>query len=163
MFVPTVAGSDGTVVSVATGQNEYHPLYLSVGNVHNQVRRARRGALILIGFLAIPKSKFVLVFLGYVTDTRTAGQEATDTVVFRNFKKQLFHTSLTYIFERLQPYMSEPEVVKCADGQYRKAIYGLGPYIADYPEQVLLAGIVSGWCVKYISFTFSTSNITKVF
>ena len=73
MFVPTVAGSDGTVVSVATGQNEYHPLYLSIGNVHNQVRRARRGALILIGFLAIPKSKFVLVFLGYVTDTRTAG------------------------------------------------------------------------------------------
>ena len=36
MFVPTVAGSDGTVVSVATGQNEYHPVYLSVGNVHNQ-------------------------------------------------------------------------------------------------------------------------------
>ena len=51
-----VAGSDGTVVSVATGQNEYHPVYLSIGNVHNQTRRARRGALILIGFLAIPKS-----------------------------------------------------------------------------------------------------------
>ena len=57
MFVPTVAGSDGTVVSVATGQNEYHPVYLSIGNVHNQVRRARQGALILIGFLAIPKSE----------------------------------------------------------------------------------------------------------
>jgi len=59
MFVPTVAGSDGTVVSVATGQNEYHPVYLSIGNVHNQVRRARRGALVLIGFLAIPKSESV--------------------------------------------------------------------------------------------------------
>jgi len=44
--------------------------------------------------------------------------------------------------------MTEPDLIKCADGHYRKAIYGLGPYIADYPEQVLLAGIVSGWCVK---------------
>jgi len=77
-----------------------------------------------------------------------AGQEAGDTVLFRNFKKQLFHTSLEYIFQRLQPYMTEPDIVKCADGHYQKVIYGLGPYIADYPEQVLLAGIVSGWCVK---------------
>lgn len=61
MFVPAIAGSDGTVVSVATGQNEYHPLYLSVGNVHNQVRRARRGALVLIGFLAIPRSGFKFI------------------------------------------------------------------------------------------------------
>lgn len=61
MFVPTVVGSNGTVVSVATGQNEYHPVYLSIGNVHNQVRRARRGALVLLGFLAIPKSEPVSV------------------------------------------------------------------------------------------------------
>jgi hypothetical protein len=152
MFVPMVVGSDGTVVSVATGQNEYHPLYLSVGNVHDQVRCARQGALILIGFLAIPKSGLFRAFSITVINSCTAGQEATDTVAFRNFKKQLFHTSLAYIFERLQPHMTEPEVVKCADGHYRKAIYGLGPYIADYPEQVLLGGIVSGWCVKYVPF-----------
>lgn len=89
------------------------------------------------------------------------GQEATDTVAFRNFKKQLFHTSLTYIFQRLQPHMTEPEVVKCADGHYRKAIYGLGPYIADYPKQVMLAGIVGGWCVKYIFSLTSMGNITE--
>ncbi|KAF9643008.1 hypothetical protein BDM02DRAFT_3078258, partial [Thelephora ganbajun] len=27
------------------------------------------------------------------------------------------------------------------------AIYGLGPYIADYPEQSVAAGTVYGWCV----------------
>lgn len=48
--------------------------------------------------------------------------------------------------------MTKPDLIKCADGHYRKAIYGLGPYIADYPEQVLLAGIVSGWCVRCIHF-----------
>jgi len=57
-FVPIILGSDKTTVSVATRNNEYYPLYMSVGNVHNNVRRAHREALILIGFLAIPKSKY---------------------------------------------------------------------------------------------------------
>ncbi|KAG2127265.1 uncharacterized protein EDB93DRAFT_1257087 [Suillus bovinus] len=34
-FVPLIIGSDKTVVSVATGQTKYHPLYLSIGNIHN--------------------------------------------------------------------------------------------------------------------------------
>jgi hypothetical protein len=41
-----------------------------------------------------------------------------------------------------------PEVVRYADGHYRRTIYGLGPYIADYPEQVLLACIVQNWCPR---------------
>ncbi|KAG1869612.1 hypothetical protein F4604DRAFT_1881472 [Suillus subluteus] len=36
-FVPLIIGSDKTVVSIATGQTEYHPLYLSIGNIHNSV------------------------------------------------------------------------------------------------------------------------------
>lgn len=42
--------------------------------------------------------------------------------------------------------MTTPEVAKCPDGHYRRVIYGLGPYIADYPEQVLAACVVQGWC-----------------
>jgi len=55
MFVPIILGSDKTTVSVATGHNEYYPLYMSIGNVHNNVRRAHRNALMLVAFLAIPK------------------------------------------------------------------------------------------------------------
>ena len=55
MFVPIILGSDKTTVSVATGQHEYYPVYLSIGNVHNNVRRAHKDALVLIGFLPIPK------------------------------------------------------------------------------------------------------------
>jgi len=55
-FVPIVLGSDKTTVSVATGHNEYYPLH-SIGNVHNGVRRAHRGAVSLVGFLSIAKSK----------------------------------------------------------------------------------------------------------
>jgi hypothetical protein len=57
VFVPVIFGSDKTTVLVATGQNEYYPLYGSIGNVHNTVCRAHRGALDLVGFLSIPKSK----------------------------------------------------------------------------------------------------------
>jgi hypothetical protein len=55
MYCPIVLGSDKTTVSVATGHVEYHPLYLSIGNPHNTVRRGHRNAVIPIAFLAIPK------------------------------------------------------------------------------------------------------------
>ena len=44
--------------------------------------------------------------------------------------------------------METPDIVCYSDGYYRHTIYGLGPYIADYPEQVLLACIVQGWCPR---------------
>ncbi|KAJ6607747.1 hypothetical protein B0H10DRAFT_1956000 [Mycena sp. CBHHK59/15] len=131
-FVPIILGSDKTTVSVATGQNEYYPLYMSNGLVHNGVRRAHRNAVTLIGFLAIPK-----------TD-----RENQDSTEFRTFRRNLFHGSLAHILQSLKPGMTVPEVTLFADGHYRRAIYGLGPYIADYPEQVLLACVVQGWCAK---------------
>ncbi|KAK7452202.1 hypothetical protein VKT23_012305 [Stygiomarasmius scandens] len=97
MFVPVILGSDKTTVSVATGQNDYYPLYISLGNVHSSVRCAHRNAVALLGFLAVPKM---------------------------------------------------PRVTRCPDGHYRRVVYGLGPYIADYPEQALLACIVQNWCPR---------------
>ena len=57
MFVPIILGSDKTTTSVATGQHEYHPIYLSIGNVRNHIWRAHKDALVLISFLPIPKGK----------------------------------------------------------------------------------------------------------
>jgi hypothetical protein len=67
---------------------------------------------------------------------------------FRMFRRQLFHSSLATILEPLRPAMTTPEITRCPDGHFRRVIYGLGPYIADYPEQVLLASVVQGWCPK---------------
>ncbi|EGN93388.1 hypothetical protein SERLA73DRAFT_126642 [Serpula lacrymans var. lacrymans S7.3] len=100
LFVPVILGSNKTTVSVATGQNKYYSLYISVGNVHNNVQQAHRNAVVLLGFLAIPKI---------------------------------------------------PEIVRCANMHLRHVIYGIGPYIADYPEQALLACIVQGWCARCIA------------
>ena len=46
MLVPVVAGSDKTTVSVATGHQEYHPIYQSPGNLTNTARRGH-GNLVL--------------------------------------------------------------------------------------------------------------------
>ena len=57
MLSQVMLGSDKTTVSVGTGNTEFHPLYLSIGNVHNSVRRAHKDAVVPIGFLAIPKGE----------------------------------------------------------------------------------------------------------
>jgi len=77
-----------------------------------------------------------------------ADREHQNDQEFRDFRRHLFHTSLVAILESLRHAMTVPEVTLCPDGYYRRAIYGLGPYIADYPEQVLLSCIVQGWCPR---------------
>ncbi|KAG2084606.1 uncharacterized protein F5147DRAFT_748792 [Suillus discolor] len=136
MFVSVILGSDKTTVSVATGQNDYYPLYASIGNVHNNVHRAHRNTVAVIGFLAIPKTT----------------KKHSDDPHFRKFKKQLFHSSLLRILSSLKPAMSIPEVVQFGDGHFRRVLYGLGPYIADYPEQLVLGCVVQNWCAKCFAY-----------
>ncbi|KAG1841019.1 hypothetical protein DFJ58DRAFT_718247 [Suillus subalutaceus] len=137
-FVPVILGSDKTTVSVATGQNDYYPLYASIGNVRNNMCRAHRNAVAVVGFFAMPK---------------TTKQHA-ETKEFRRFHRQLFHSSLSYILKSLKP-----GVARFGDGHYRRVIYGLGPYIADYEEQVLLACIVRKWCAKCLSHSKALDEI----
>ncbi|OSC97902.1 hypothetical protein PYCCODRAFT_1376275, partial [Trametes coccinea BRFM310] len=130
VFVPIILGSDKTTVSVATGQNDYYPLYMSIGNIHNNVRRAHRDSVVLIGFLAIPR----------------VDRKHADTPAFRRFRRQLLHTSISAILQPFKPGMIHPEIARCPDSHFRKVIWGIGAYIADYLEQVVIACIVQGWC-----------------
>ncbi|KAI9569773.1 hypothetical protein HD554DRAFT_2019509 [Boletus coccyginus] len=129
-FVPIVLGSDKTTVSIGTGNMEYYPLYISLGNVHNNIRRSHSGAVSILAFLSIPK-----------TDPAHK-----DDVNFRHFRCQLFHSSLAAVLRLVRDAMIKLRVTRCADGHFRRVIYGLGPYIANYPEQALLGCIVQGWC-----------------
>ncbi|KAG1753701.1 uncharacterized protein EDB91DRAFT_1234119 [Suillus paluster] len=134
-FVPLIISSDKTTVLVATGHTKYHPLYMSIGNIFNSTQHAHCNGVVLVGFLAIPK---------------TTKEHAGDTA-YHDFQQQMFHCSLAKIFEAIKPYMDTPDVARFPDGHFRRVIYGLGPYIADYPEQVLLSGVVQGWCLKCLA------------
>lgn len=87
-----------------------------------------------------------------ISDFSSADRKHAGDADFRKFRRQLFHTSLDTILSSLRPHMMKPRVTKFGDGHYRRVIYGLGPYIADYPEQVLLACVVNDWCPRYVIF-----------
>jgi Plavaka transposase len=46
--------------------------------------------------------------------------------------------------------MTNPVVRRCPDGHYRRVIIDLAAFIADYPEQVYLSGVVQGWCPRLV-------------
>ena len=84
-----------------------------------------------------------------IYDLDAASKDYADKADFWKFHRQLFHTSLTCILSSLHKYMTATCITCCADGHYQRLIYGLGLYIADYPEQALLACVVQNWCTKY--------------
>ncbi|KAI9431742.1 hypothetical protein F5148DRAFT_961815, partial [Russula earlei] len=117
MLVPIFSGSDKTTVPVATGNQEYHPVYASAGNISNTARRGHGNAVMPIAFLPIPKSI----------------KCQWNKPEFQKFCRQLYHLCLEAVFEPLRLYMTKPKVVRCPDGHFHCAIFSLGPYIADYP------------------------------
>lgn len=147
--MPVVAGSDKTTVSVATGHQSFHPVYQGLGGLDNISRRAHNQGILPTAFLPIPKGISSLMMLIMLDpNIFTVPKEIQDTKAYQTFTRQLYHACLACIFEPLRPGMTIPEIVQCPDRHYRRAIFGIGPYIADYPEQVLLACVVSNWCPK---------------
>ncbi|KAG7086185.1 hypothetical protein E1B28_002146 [Marasmius oreades] len=132
MLVPIVLGSDKTTVSVGTGHQEYHPAYISPGNLTNVARRAHGNSVLPFMFFAIPRTN----------------QNDRKSQVFHTFCRRLYHHSLFTALKVLRPYMTTPILLKCPAGHYRQVIFQLGPYIGDYPEQTYLSCIVQGWCPK---------------
>ncbi|KAG1863685.1 hypothetical protein F4604DRAFT_1882171 [Suillus subluteus] len=105
-FIPVLLGSNKTTVSVATGQNDYYPLYTSISNVQNNVRHADHNAVAVVGFLAIPKTV----------------KQYSEDAQFRKFKKQLFHLSLSRILRSFKTFMTVPEVVHFGDDYLEQVV-----------------------------------------
>jgi hypothetical protein len=61
---------------------------------------------------------------------------------------------MSRILASLRPGMTTPQVMKCPDRHFHHIIFGIGPYIADYPEQVLISGIVQNWCGRFALAVF---------
>lgn len=158
-MIPIILGADKTTVSVATGHVEYHPLYLTIGNISNALRRAHCNAVVPIGFLAIPKCTIFFYLSHPFSYLFSAERKYDKDVNFRVFKKQLYHKSIAAILKTLKPGMSIPVVHRCPDGHYRRCIYDLAAFIADYPEQVVLTGIVQGWCGRLVNLFHFTPYI----
>jgi Plavaka transposase len=81
---------------------------------------------------------------------------------FQTFSRQLYHACIARIFAPLKRKWNESPrdcARPSADGHFRRAIYSIGPVIADYPEQVWLTCVVQD-CKSfntafYITFTYN--------
>jgi hypothetical protein len=47
----------------------------------------------------------------------------------------MYHDTIAAILSPLKTAMTRPVVRWCPDGHFRRVIYDLAAYIADYPEQ----------------------------
>ncbi|ESK82778.1 hypothetical protein Moror_5632 [Moniliophthora roreri MCA 2997] len=126
MLVPIILGSDKMTVSIATGHQEYHPCYISIGNLTNIAHHAHSNSVLPLMFFPILK---------------TNAQER-EKPIFQQFTRQLFHVCLANVLAPLQAGMTQPIVAK-----------------SDYPEQVILAAGVYGWCTSNAGDAESKSRV----
>lgn len=135
--------------SVATGHQEYHPVYKSPGNLINTAYQGHGLGIMPVAFLPIPKGLWFLLYLMTVYWCyHLAWQKHCNKPKFLKFSWQLYHVCLAKVFQPLSAGMTTPELIQCPNGHWFQAIYGLRPYILDYPKQVFLAGIIQNWCPK---------------
>ncbi|EJD45508.1 hypothetical protein AURDEDRAFT_64485, partial [Auricularia subglabra TFB-10046 SS5] len=123
LIIPVIIASDKTQLSTFSGDKSAYPVYITIGNIHSDIRRQPSSrATILLGYL--PVSKFEV----YATaETRSA------------VAHRLFHACMAEMLAPLVRAGTDGINVLCNDGNVRRAYMVLMSYVADYPEQCLVA------------------------
>ena len=116
-LISIILGSDQMTISIATG---HWPLYLSIGNIHNNVHCGHHNGVVLLGFLAIPKSVLLIFDLCFFCtySLSLADHELHDDIKYQRFHCQLLHTSLWNILKPIRLHMTSPKTIHCMDGHY---------------------------------------------
>ena len=117
-----IGASDKTPLTVGTGSKEMHPFLISLANIKAGVRmKATSHAFALAAYLPIPKFRNV-----------SAPVQAA-------LSARVFHIALSIITERLKKAEKTGHLMPGPDGDLRICHPVLASYIADLPEQRLIA------------------------
>ncbi|KAJ7749142.1 hypothetical protein B0H16DRAFT_1847253 [Mycena metata] len=128
-IAPIILSSDKTKLSNFRGDQSAWPVYLTIGNISKDIRRqASSHATVLVGYLPIGK------FSGYSDKARQAVRYRT------------FHHCMSVITRSLVAAGTDGVDMTCSDGFVRWVFPILAAYVADYPEQCLIANCMENRC-----------------
>ncbi|KZV61912.1 hypothetical protein PENSPDRAFT_616234 [Peniophora sp. CONT] len=131
-IAPLILASDKTKLTSFAGNKEAWPVYLTIGNIASGVRRQTSArATILIGYIPVSKLE---IFSSEEKRSRHG--------------QQLFHECMRKILEPLQAVGREGIDTVCADGIVRHVHPLVAAYVADFPEQCLVACTKESRCPK---------------
>ncbi|KAG8953783.1 hypothetical protein FRC03_011655 [Tulasnella sp. 419] len=121
-IAPVIIALDKTCLLNFSGDKSVYPVYITIGNLSKGVRRQpSQQATLLLGYLPIPS-------LACCSDDLRSSKSY-----------EVFHECMLEIMASMEKYGQEGKEMVCADGKMRKVFPILGAYIADYPEQYLVA------------------------
>lgn len=116
--------SDRTGLTVMSGGKEAWPVYVTIGNISKHIRRQpSKRAVVLLGYLPIPST------LLDEADEEIRGAQAWE----------VFHKCMAIMTEPLIKASTEGVEMWCSDGGVRRCYPFLASYVADHPEQCLVA------------------------
>ncbi|KAJ6475468.1 hypothetical protein C8R45DRAFT_1102753 [Mycena sanguinolenta] len=128
-IIPILLSSDKTQLTMF-GNKLAYPVYMTIGNIPKEIRRKpSQRAYVLLAYL--PTSR-----LGHIKNNAAR----------RRTLANLFHKCLSFITEPLREAGVTGIPIASGDGIICRGHPIVACYIGDYPEQVLVTCVKTGWC-----------------